>query len=142
MILDASSLVDNAYPDLIFDIQIGWLPAPTAKRDDGVVSRSAVGPAQLVVHPDGQRLLVSNFNANSITVYDLALGPYGTLTGEVPLLGENPYALELTPDGKLAVFANFTGEVTGSLVESTIGVLDIDPDSPTYLSVLTWIANR
>lgn len=142
MILDASQLVDDAYPDLIFDIQIGWLPAPTAQFDDGVISRSDVGPAQLVVHPDGRRLMATNFNANSITVYDLALGPYGTLIAEIPLLGENPYALELTPDGRHAVFGNFSGEVSDVLVESTIGVLDVDPESPTYLSVLTWIANR
>ena len=144
MILDVSALVDDAYSDVIYDVQIGWLPTPTSSPalDAGVQTRSDVGPAQLAVHPDGQRLFVTNFNANSLTVYDLRLGPYGTLIGEVPLVGENPYALELTPDGNYAVFGNFTGEVTDTLVESTIGVLDIDPDSPTYLSVLTWVANR
>lgn len=142
MLLDVSELEDDAYPQLMYDIQKGWLPAPTASRDDGVATRSDVGPAQLVVHPDGRRLLVSNFNANSITVYDLELGPYGTLVGEVPLVGENPYSMALTPDGRYAVFGNFSGEVTDTLVESTIGILDVDPESPTYLSVLTWIANR
>jgi predicted GH43/DUF377 family glycosyl hydrolase len=142
MILDVSELVDDAYPDLLYDTQIGWLPAPTADLDAGVLSRSDVGPAQLVVHPDGKRLLATNFNANSITVYDLGLGPYGTMIAEIPMLGENPYALELTPDGRHAVFGNYSGEINDALVESTIGVLDIDPESPTYLSVLTWIANR
>jgi hypothetical protein len=62
---------------------------------------------------------------------------------EIPLIGENPYAISLTPDGLRAVFANYSGEVTPEgVVESTLGILDLDPTSPTYLSVLTWIANR
>ncbi|MEL6342051.1 MAG: hypothetical protein AAFV53_02890, partial [Myxococcota bacterium] len=143
MILDATELVDDAYPQLIYDAQLGALPAPPSSRDEGVTPRSRVGPGDLIAHPDGERLFVSNFNANTVTVYDLTLGPVGSLIAEVTDVGENPYGMTLTPDGRHLVFGNYSGEVDNQvLTESTIAVLDVDPDSPTYLSVLTWIANQ
>jgi hypothetical protein len=86
-------------------------------------------------------LFASHFNRNSITTYDLTLGPYGTLIRETPLVGENPYALALSPDDRFLVFGNTTGDVDGAETSSTIGVLDVDEASPTYLEVRTWIAN-
>lgn len=142
-ILDTSELVDDAYGNWIYATQVGWLPTPVSNRDAGVDSQTPIGPAQMVFHPDRDQLLVTNFNANSISAYDLTLGPYGTLTNEITLVGENPYAITLTPDGRYAVFANYSGEVDpDGLTESTLGILDVDPTSPTYLSVLTWITNR
>ena len=143
MLLDGSRLVDDAYADLLYDTQVGYLLAPPSSRDEGVSTRSAIGPARLAIHPDGQRLFVTNFNANSVSAYDLELGPYGTAFAEVPNVGENPYAIAISPDGRYAVFGNYSGEaVPSGLTESTLAVLDIDPESPTYLSVLTWITNR
>jgi predicted GH43/DUF377 family glycosyl hydrolase/DNA-binding beta-propeller fold protein YncE len=142
-ILDTSELVDDEYGDWIYANQIGWLPTPVSNRDAGVESQTPIGPAQMVFHPEQDLLLITNFNANSISVYDMGLGPYGTMIKEIPLVGENPYAISLTPDGLRAVFANYSGEVTPEgVAESTLGILDLDPTSPTYLSVLTWIANR
>jgi predicted GH43/DUF377 family glycosyl hydrolase/DNA-binding beta-propeller fold protein YncE len=142
-ILDTSELVDDAYGDWIYATQIGWLPTPVSNRDAGVDSQTPIGPAQMAFHPDRDQLLVTNFNANSISAYDLALGPYGTLVREVTLIGENPYAITITPDGLHAVFANYSGEVDpDGLTEASLGILDLDPTSPTYLTVLTWITNR
>lgn len=142
--LDISSLVDDAFSEFIYDTVIGWLPAPrSGERDEGVSTMSSVGPATLLPDPDGQRLYLTNFNANSLTVYDLDLGPNGTLTDEIPNLGENPYGMVLTPDGKHVVIANYGGEVAPSgLALSTLAVMDIDETSPTYLEVLTWIVDR
>jgi len=121
---------------------VGWLPtARGLERDEGVDSRSSVGPGQMVLHPDGKRLFVSQFNRNSITTYDLSLGPYGTLVRETPLVGENPYSLALSPDGRFLVFGNTTGELHEEEANSTLGILDVDEASPSYLEVRTWIAN-
>ena len=96
----------------------------------------------MLLHPDGRRLFVSNTNANSIGLVDLSLGPYGTWTDEVSLVGENPFGLALSPDGNALVFGNMAGEVNPDGVSSsTLGVLDVDPASPTYLQVRTWIVN-
>jgi DNA-binding beta-propeller fold protein YncE len=66
-------------------------------------------------------------------------------------VGENPAAIVLSPDGKRAVVANHAGELLrvrddrrsgNTLASATLAVVDIDPSSPSYLSVLTWIKNR
>ncbi len=141
-ILDLSDLVDDSAADVIEGVAVGWLPAPRGdERDKGADNRSSVGPAQIVLHPDGKRLFASHFNRNSIATYDLTLGPYGTQIRETPLVGENPYSLVLSPDERFLVFGNYTGDVDGDVTSSTVGVLDVDADSPTYLEVRTWIAN-
>ncbi len=143
-IYDLSGVADDNAAQIVYDTLVGWLPAPRGgERDAGVDTRASIGPAQIALHPDGRRLFLTNFNANSIAVYDLSLGPYGEQVAEVDLVGENPYAITITPDGKYAIFANYAGEVSeDGLVESTLGVLDVDESSPTYLEVLTWLANR
>jgi predicted GH43/DUF377 family glycosyl hydrolase len=141
-IIDLSGLVDDAAEDVIENVTIGWLPAPRGlERDFGEDNRSSVGPGQVVMHPDGRRLFVSQFNRNSISTYDLTLGPYGTLVRETPLVGENPYSLALSPDGRFLVFGNTTGELHDNEANSTLGVLDVDENSPNYLEVRTWIVN-
>ncbi len=142
--VDLSGLEDTAFGDVLYDDTIGWVTASRgSQRDEGVDTQASVGVGQILLHPDGRRLFVSNFNANSIGVVDLSLGPYGTLTDEVMLVGENPFALALSPDEKTLVFGNYTGEVSEEgVAESTLGVLDVDEDSPTYLEVLTWLTNR
>lgn len=143
-IADLSELVDDATADVIFAAPVGWLPSPRGReRDAGSETQMSIGPAQMALHPDGRRLFVTNFNANSVSVYDLTLGPYGQEIAEIPLVGENPYAIELTPDGRHAVFANYAGSVAPSgLSSATLGVLDVDEDSPTYLTVRTWVVNQ
>jgi hypothetical protein len=142
--VDLSGLEDEAFGHLVVDTSVGWLPAPRGiERDQGPDSQTSIGPAQMVVHPDGRRLMLTNFNANSLTVYDLELGPHGQLVAEVPLLGESPYGLALTPDARHAVVANFAGEVSDTnLAESTLAIIDVDESSPTYLEVLTWVVNQ
>lgn len=144
MFLDLSELGDESYGRVIYDAQVGYLPVSRGvERDAGADSQTSVGPAQVLPHPDGQRLFVTNFNANSILVFDLDVGPYGQLVHEIEHVGENPYSMVLSPDGTKLVFANYTGITsTSGYSEATLGVLDIDPASPTYLEVLTWIGNR
>ena len=140
--LDMSTVVDDEYGDYIHDPATGFLAAPRgAERDQGATSMSSVGPGRMLLHPDGRRLFVSNFNRNSITTYDLSMGPYGMIVGETPNVGENPYSMVLSPDGQTLVFGNYTGEVVENVTHASIGLLDVNEASPTYLEVLTWLAN-
>lgn len=141
---DISVLRDDGRSDVYYETVVGWLPSPRGReRDNGSDSQMSIGPAQLVLHPDGRRLFVSNFNANSVSVYDLEAGAVGLEIAEITLLGENPYAMALTPDGTRLVVGNYTGEVEPSgLSESTLVVIDVDEASSTYLEPLTWVVNR
>jgi predicted GH43/DUF377 family glycosyl hydrolase len=140
--IDLSGLVDDEYADAMFDVATGYLAAARGdERDKGHNTMSSVGPGQMLLHPDGNRMFVSNFNRNSITTYDLRLGPYGLPVRETPHVGENPYALALAPND-LLVFSNYVGEVENDVSHSSVGVIDINATSPTYLEVLSWVVNR
>lgn len=143
LMMDVSGLVDDEYGDFLYDTVQGWLPSSRGvARDEGADTLTDVGPSALVPHPDGQRLFVANFNANSLTVYDLSLGVHGTLVREVDNLGEYPTAMVLSPDNNHLLVANYAGVVEPSgATHSTIAVIDVDPESPTYLEVTTWITN-
>jgi len=112
------------------------------ERDEGTATESNVGPGQLLFHPDGQHLFVSNFNHNSVVAFDLSLGATGLLVAEADALGENPWALRLSPDGSRLVVANYAGEVVDEHASSTLVVLDGDPESPSFLTPLGWVGNR
>ncbi len=142
VVIKADDIVDDQGTDDLRQRVLGLLPLPRSfERDGGVETQSAVGPAQMVLHPDGTHLFVTNFNNNSVSVYDLSLGPLGTLVAETDDLGENPYAMLLTPDGTRLVVANYLGEVDG-YVSSTLVVLDADPSSAGFLDALGWVVNR
>lgn len=141
--IDLSLLVDDADAEILREQVVAMLPLPRAvERDEGASTESNVGPAQLAFHPDGRHLLVTNFNGNSVSAYDLAVGVVGTLVAQTEAVGENPYAIRISPDGTFAAVANYAGEVTGAHVASTIALLDADPASPTFLQVQTWLVNK
>jgi DNA-binding beta-propeller fold protein YncE/predicted GH43/DUF377 family glycosyl hydrolase len=139
MVLRVSDLVDDAHADVVRDVVLGALPAPRADVDEGIETLATVGPGQVV--RNGDYLYVTNFNANSVGVYDLRLGAYGQMVDEI-LLGENPYAMALHPEGHLLAVANYVGEAEGDRVSSTLALLDVDPTSDTFLEVLGWVVNK
>jgi len=143
-VFDLTQLVDDGGADVMHDAVLGTIAMPLAgDDDDGVDNVASIGPGGLVLAPDGRRLFVTNYNDNSVSLIDLSLGSVGALTATVPDVGENPYAITLSPSGEQAVIANYRGEVNDDLeVSSTLAVLDIDEASPTYLKVLTWVVNR
>ena len=101
-----------------------------------------MGGAQLAYQASGNLLFMTHFRSNSLQVYDLSLGAFGEPIRRIADIGENPYALALSPDEKTLVVANYVGEVDDAFVSSTAAVLDVDSQSETYLEVLTWLVNR
>jgi len=141
-VFDLAQVVDDHWGDAVYDAQIGFLPTPRGgERDQGSSSVTSAGPTGLALLPDGDTLLVTNFNDNSLSVYDMRMGAYGQLVGEVTFLGENPHTVRVTPDGRYAVVACYEGELNDVSVNSTLAVIDVDASSDTWLEVLTWIAN-
>ena len=96
----------------------------------------------MALTPDERLLLVTQFRDNAVTVYDRTMGPWGEVVRHIRDIGENPYAIRVTPDGRWAVVANYVGEVQDRDTSSTLAVIDLDPASPTYLEVVTWLVNR
>ena len=110
------------------------------QADEGVTSQRDVGPAQVV--SAGDLLVVANFNDNSLSFVDKRLGPYGQVTSDLDWVGENPHALSLSPDGTVLAVGNYIGEIYDGHVSSSIVLVDMDPTSETYLSVLATLVNQ
>lgn len=140
---DLAEVVDDVDIEFLYDDMIAMLPLPRGNaRDEGVNTEADVGPGQLLLHPDDHHLFITNFNDNSVSCYDLSVGALGTLVGETTEIGENPYAMALTADGSRALIGNYSGEVTGTSTNSTLVVLDTDPESDTFMEPLTWLVNK
>jgi DNA-binding beta-propeller fold protein YncE len=139
---DLNTLEDDADIELVRDSAVSMLPLPRGNdRDEGVNTQADVGPGQLLLHPDGHHMFVTNFNDNSVSCYDLELGAAGTLVAETTEVGENPYAIALTADGSRGLVGNYSGEVIGTATHSTVIVLDTDPESATFMKPITWLVN-
>jgi hypothetical protein len=69
------------------------------------------------------------------------MGPYGMPIFDTPNVGENPYAMTLSPDGNTLVFGNYTGVLDDNLSHSSLGLIDVNEESNNYLEVMTWIVN-
>ncbi len=141
-IVDISDLEDNEDVDRIYDTQTGWLTTPIGgETDAGERTRTSMGPGQMLLDNTNHRLFVSNFNANSISVFDLTIGT-GIQIAELPTQGENPYAMALSPDGVSLVVANYTGDVNENVSHSTLSIFDVNPLSDTQFELLTQVVNR
>ena len=141
-LFDLDLVEDNKTGDVIRDAFVGYLASARGlERDQALDTVTSAGPTGMTVTPDGSHLLVANFNANSVSIYDLRMGAYGEWVGEADLLGENPYMVRMSPDGRYAVVAMYVGEVETARVNSTLAVIDMDPESEQFMEVLTWIGN-
>lgn len=141
--IDLSDIEDNAGFELIRHPFTAMLPLPRAgDRDKGMNTQAWVGPSGVAQHPDGKHLMVANFNANSVSIYDMSLGVSGILVAEATDLCENPYAIEVSPDGLRTVVACYSGEIENAATHSSLVVLDTDPLSPTFSQPLGWVVNQ
>jgi DNA-binding beta-propeller fold protein YncE len=153
VVLRTDGLVDDARKDVVADAHVATFPLlrigtadpsrPFADEDAGPTTDAAIAGAGLTLLPDGHTLLVAHFRDNAVLAYDTALGAYGQEIRRIPFVGENPHTFAVSPDGRFAVVANYVGEIDDDeSVHSTLAVIDVDPASPTYLEVVTWLVNR
>lgn len=141
LVYDGDQITDDARTDLYFDAPVGAISLPRGlQADQGVDSQRDVGPAQVV--QAGDLLVVANFNDNSLSFVDTRLGAYGQVTSDLDWVGENPHALSLSPDGTLLAVGNYIGELVDGHVSSSVVLVDMDPSSETYLSVLATVVNQ
>jgi len=152
VVFDLSLLVDDDVKDVIDDAALTAMPLrrvpsgtigrPFQDEDAGDISQQRISGAGLAVSPDGAMLFVSHFRQNSLFAYDLRLGAYGELVRRTAYIGENPHIVRITPDGKHAVVANYLGDLNeDDVIRSSLAIVDIDPTSPDFMQVLTWIRN-
>lgn len=143
VVFDLDLVEDDEHDEIVRDANIGWLAAPRGgDLDHGSENVTNLGPAGMALLPDGYTLVVTNYNDNSLSVYDLRMAGYGQLIGEVPNLCENPYSVRTTADGTQVVVGCYEGKVEDDRVASTLAVVDVDRASPTWLEVRTWIVNE
>jgi DNA-binding beta-propeller fold protein YncE len=124
------------------DVITGWMPLPRGNEEDrGYETEVSAGPTSMAISADGSRAYVTNFNDNSLSILDLRAGARGSLVALVRGLDENPYEVELSPDGKLAWVANSYGVQRQGVQHSTLQVVDVDEESATFGQVLTRLSN-
>ncbi len=136
-------VLDDSTADFMKDRVLGMIALPRGnERDQGPSTQASVGPAAMAMHPDGRHLFVTNFNDDSVSCIDLALGPVGTLIAQADQVGENPGAILLTGDGRHGFVANYAGAVTAGHASSSLVVIDTDPESPDFMAATTWVVNQ
>lgn len=82
----------------------------------------ASGPSHVAITPDGRTALVTRNNDHLVSVLSIA-GSTVTYTKRDIVAGLNPYGMEITPDGSLALVANIGGGAGGSV--NTVSVIDL-----------------
>ena len=144
VVLDLSSIEDDDDVEVVQREVLHTIPLEGRTEDEGSDNYTSVGPVSLELSADASTLFVAHLLDNSVTVFDLERGLYGEEVVYLDNMGENPHGLVRSPDGTKLFVANYLGEVDTETQASsaTLAVIDIDPDSPTYLEVLTWIGNR
>ncbi len=142
VVLPRSVMPDDADKEVELVTPLGILPLPGPYEDVGERSFAPIAGAGMAVSPDGSLLLVAHFRGNRIHVFDLTLGDFGVQIAEIPYVGENPHLIAFHPDGQTAWVANYVGEVEDDVVHSNLAIIDTNPASPTYLTVLTRLVNR
>lgn len=149
VVFDRAALRDDGDAEWVNDAVLGALPLRDVGFDAGASnepvradqSGSTPGGAGMALTSDG-RLLVTHFRSNSLSVFDLTSGGLGRLEGYLDDVGENPYAVRVSPDGRHAVVAAYQGTVVDDTSRSHLAIVDLDRASPTYLQVVTRIVNQ
>ena len=142
LVVDPSIVVDNDVKEIVFDAVLGNLPMHDLTDDDGDETFAAVGAAELAFVPGQNLLLVTHMRDASVSVFDLSLGVVGEEIRHIEDVGENPYLIEVSPDGLYAVVGTYLGGSGGGIEGSTLVILDLDPTSPTWLEPVARIVNR
>jgi hypothetical protein len=140
-IVDLTLLEDNNTKETTNYITPAALTLPSLARDEGGRTLGLIGGAGMSLTADGRYLMATHFRGNALITFDLDMGAYGEEIGYLQHIGENPHLVELSPDGRYAVVANYVGDLINETAHSTLAIVDADPNSTTFLEVLTWIGN-
>ena len=87
------------------------------------------GPSELAISPDGRYAFVSVITGDAVNVIDLVQRVHLTTIHTA----DGPYSLRMSADGRRVYVATYFA--------NSVDVIDSDPLSPTFLTVLTSIAN-
>jgi hypothetical protein len=142
VVVDSSIIIDDDKKDLHYVQADAVLPMHDVTDDAGEVSASFVGASGLAWVPGQDLLVATHFRDNSVSIFDLGLGPRGEEIRYIPQLGENPHLVRITPDGRHAIVAVYQGYVADGVTSPYLAVIDLDPTNATYLSVVSRIVNR
>lgn len=92
------------------------------------------GPSHVAFRPDGRMALVTRNNDHLVSVLAID-GTRVSLTGHDIVAGLKPYAIDITPDGRLAITGNMGSGATGSV--DTVAVIDLTLDVPRTVDYVT-----
>ena len=134
-------LEDNNVKETTNYVTPAALSLPSLAVDEGGDTLGLIGGAGMTLTADGRYLLATHFRDNALIAFDLEMGAYGEEVRYIQHIGENPHIVQLTPDGRYAVVANYVGDLIDETAHSTLAIVDADPSSTTFLEVLTWIGN-
>jgi len=140
-IVDLTMLEDNNVKETTNYVTPAALSLPSLAVDEGGDTLGLIGGAGMTLTADGRYLLATHFRDNALIAFDLEMGAYGEEVRYIQHIGENPHIVQLTPDGRYAVVANYVGDLIDETAHSTLAIVDADPSSTTFLEVLTWIGN-
>lgn len=141
-VVDLSGIEDDADKEILDQEVLGALPMKDLTDDAGDTTFAGVGSAGMALVPGQGLLIATHFRDNSVSVFDLRAGDFGEEIRYLPDVGENPHLARVTPDGRFALIANYLGVVTQGEVGSSLAVLDLRPDSPTWLQIITLVKNQ
>ncbi|MCA9491513.1 MAG: hypothetical protein KC621_16390 [Myxococcales bacterium] len=122
---------------------VAVLPLPDLGEDLGARTVAPIGGAGMALTDDERFLLISHFRQNALSVVDLERGAWGEEIAWIPNVGENPHVVRVSPDQRYALIANYVGAVDpDNVTAASLAVVDLDPDSADYLSVVAWLVNQ
>lgn len=143
VIIDLDKVVDDdtkAPTDLA---AVAVLPLPDLGEDLGARTVAPIGGAGMALTDDERFLLITHFRQNALSVFDLDRGAWGEEIAWIPNIGENPHLVRMSPDQRYALVANYVGSVDpDNITSASLAVVDVDPASPDYLTVVAWLVNQ
>lgn len=144
VVIDTSSITDEDRKRRVHRVTQAVLPLPRARRSQSFLffdNSVPIGPIGLAIVQDQDLLLVSHFRDAAVAIIDIS-GDQPELIRYIRGVGENPGPIAVSPDNNWAVVGNITGSTRQDVVDSSLAVIDLRPESPRYLEVTSWIANR
>jgi hypothetical protein len=142
VVIDTNDIVDDATKEILDDRALTALGVHDLTDDAGELTFAAVGAAGLALVPGQDLLLATHFRDNSVSVFDLSLGAFGEEIRYERFVGENPHVVRVSPDGTYAVIADYLGTVSDDEAGSALAIMDLRPDSPTWLEITKRVVNR